>query len=103
MELCPLLKLLRWGPASQVPISADLASSFAPLLALFSFHKEGSLQIRLVLSLAGSYVYILVKVKLMETNFKKYIAAMYHYTQACLCICLMYFAILGGASLRFSP
>ena len=43
MELCPPLKLLRW-PASRVPTSTDLASSSAPLLTLFSFHKEGSLQ-----------------------------------------------------------
>ena len=48
MELCPPLKSLRWGPTSWVPTSTDLASFSAPLLALFSFHKEGSLQIRVV-------------------------------------------------------
>ena len=50
MEFSPLLKLLRL-PASGVPTSTDLASSLAPLSALFSFHKEVSLQKRLVLLL----------------------------------------------------
>ena len=52
----------------------------------------------LVFSLAGPYVYILVKVKVIVTRVEKLITVVYHYNHACFCAVLIFYATLGGPS-----
>ena len=52
----------------------------------------------LVLGLARFYAYIFVKSKAIKTQVTKFITLIYHYTQVCSCIVLMFYATLGGPS-----
>ena len=49
-------------------------------------------------SLVVFYVYILFQSKVINTRVTKFMTVVYHNTQACFCIVLMFNATLGGPS-----